>query len=137
METKSLAGESQIPCILYREITIKEAVYQDGLRAIVDARARCFHPSGRPMAYQEATNMANESIQKGDLMQSLYPRESVLFALFQSWLVDDLKWRLKSSAEISCVYLDEKSGCEPAATRYSAGTLRRTHGECEPKCNVP
>jgi hypothetical protein len=127
-------GEKPVIC---REITFLEGVYEDGVRAIVDIRSKCFHPSGQPIPFLEGAKIARDLRRAAATREITYPFLSTLFQVFECWLLEDFEERLKSLEGLSCIHLDEKSCCQPFLTRHSPRVRNDNALKCAPKCNVP
>jgi len=130
-KSNQAAKGGKTKAVLYREIVFKEAVYPDGLRAILDVRAKCLNPSGQPIPFREGAAIAKARSQAGQLNQPPYPYESTLLTVFQHWPENGLEGKSELLDEIVCVYLNESSNFEPDAARYSLAV--RSGQKYEPK----
>jgi len=117
-----------------REVTFREAVFQDGLRCVIGVRARFENPSGELISPQEAARLA---IQHG-VAQDTPPMEDHEAI---GWLLTSAhwpEWELEGkSKETSggCEYLPELKLNEWIADCRQRANQRREYSECFRGCN--
>jgi len=136
-ELNRAAKGGKTKVVLYREVIFREAIYEDGLRAIVDVREGCLNPSGRPISYLESLQLARQS------RKIPIEREIGFHPLLFSILAHPTWYNFQPLANrlTECgfhyVHLTESKSNEPERTRHLQKVHRRNCSECEPKCNVP
>jgi len=136
-QLKRAAKGGKTKAALYREIIFREAIYEGGLRAIVDIREGCLNPSGRPISYLESLRLAQQ-LRKIPIEHEVgfHP---LLFSILAhpTWYnFQPLANRLTEDG-FHYVHLSESKSNEPERTRHLQKEQHRKCLECEPKCNVP